>query len=96
MDALRRRGIACPRDVAIVGFDGIPFATMSNPRLTTVASPSVELGRLAAATLFTALRSGTLPPGVVLPVQLVEGESTMRRGTARPAATSGIRQAIDA
>lgn len=76
MDALRRRGIRCPDDVGIAGFDGIPFAEISNPRLMTVAVPSAELGRLAAETLIAALRTGTLAPGVVLPVKLVEGEST--------------------
>ena len=76
MDALRRRGIACPEDIGIVGFDGIPFAAMSNPRLTTVAAPSAELGRLAASALIDGLRTSVSPVGVVLPVALVEGEST--------------------
>jgi LacI family transcriptional regulator len=80
MDALRRHGVRCPDDVGIVGFDGIPFAAMSNPRLTTVAAPSAQLGKLAASTLLTAMNSGTLPPAVVLPVELVDGESTPMRG----------------
>jgi LacI family transcriptional regulator len=79
MDALRKHDVHCPADVAIVGFDGIPFATMSNPRLTTVAAPSAQLGSLAASTLFTALNTGRLPAGVVLPVRLIDGESTPRR-----------------
>ena len=76
MDELRRRGVECPDDLGIVGFDGIPFAQLSNPRLTTVAAPSAEVGRLAAAMLVTALADGDLPGGVVLPVGLVVGEST--------------------
>jgi DNA-binding LacI/PurR family transcriptional regulator len=76
MDELRSLGVDCPDDVAIVGFDGIPFAALSNPRLTTVAAPSVEVGRLAAAMLVTALETETLPQGVVLPVELIVGEST--------------------
>ena len=38
MDALRRHGIRAPDDVGITGFDGILFAEVSNPRLTTVAT----------------------------------------------------------
>ena len=76
MSALRDLGIRCPDDVGIVGFDAIPFAAMSNPRLTTVAAPYVELGHLAATTLINALQTGTLPHGVLLSVELVEGGST--------------------
>ncbi len=79
MDALRRLGIQTPDDVGIVGFDGILFAEMSNPRLTTVATPLAELGRLAASSLIGAIQTGTLPEARVLPVQLVVRESTRSR-----------------
>ena len=76
MDALRNLGIRVPDDVGIVGFDGIPFAGISNPRLTTVAVPSAEMGRVAASTLIQAVHDGVLPDGVVLPVEIVVREST--------------------
>ena len=50
----------------MVGFDGIPFAGIANPRLTTVAVPSSEMGRVAAASLVQAIHDGVLPEGVVL------------------------------
>lgn len=89
LDGLRDVGVRVPRDVGVVGFDGIPFAGISNPRLTTVSVPSAELGRIAAASLIQAVHDGALPDGVVLPVEFVVRESTGRRpgGTAtRPAA----------
>jgi LacI family transcriptional regulator len=76
MDALRGFGLVCPRDIGIVGFDGISFAELSNPRLTTVVVPSGEMGRLAAASLIDAIQGGTVPDAVVLPAQLIAGEST--------------------
>ena len=79
MDALRRPGIRTPDDVGIVGFDGIQFAEISNPRLTTVATPLAELGRLAASSLIGAIQTGKLPEAVVLPVELVVRESTLLR-----------------
>ena len=88
MDALRRLGIRAPDDVGIVGFDGILFAEISNPRLTTVATPLVELGRLAASSLIGAIQTGQLPEAIVLPVELVIRESTLPqppRATQRPA-----------
>lgn len=78
MDSLRRLGIAVPRDISIVGFDGILFAGMSNPRLTTVATPLTELGLLAASSLISAIQTGVLPEARVLPVELVVRESTAR------------------
>ena len=76
MDALRGLGVRVPDDVGIVGFDGIPFAAISNPGLTTVAVPSAEMGRAAAASLIRAVHEGELPDGVMLPVELVVREST--------------------
>jgi LacI family transcriptional regulator len=76
MDALRKLGIRVPDDVGIVGFDGIPFAGLSNPRLTTVVVPSAEIGRTAASSLIRAIHDGVLPDAVVLPLQLVVREST--------------------
>lgn len=81
MDALRQRGIQAPLDISIVGFDGILFTGLSNPRLTTVATPLSELGQLAAASLISTIQSGTLPPARVLPVELIVREST---GPRRP------------
>ena len=82
LDALRDLGIRVPRDVGIVGFDGIPFAGISNPRLTTVDVPSAEIGRLAAASLIKAIHDGVLPDGVLLPVAFVVRESTGSRPAA--------------
>ena len=80
MDALRNLGVRIPDDMSIVGFDGIPFAAISNPRLTTVAVPSAEMGRAAASSLIRAVHEGAMPDGVVLPVEFVVREST-RGGT---------------
>jgi LacI family transcriptional regulator len=78
MDALRRSGLRAPNDVAIVGFDDIPFAGIANPRLTTVAQPSEEVGRTAVGMLLTALKTGELPSSIVLPVRLIVRESSIR------------------
>ncbi len=76
MEALRKKGVETPADVGIVGFDGIPFAAISNPGLTTVSSPSAEMGKLAASSLIRAIQTGTLPPAVVLAVEFIVREST--------------------
>jgi LacI family transcriptional regulator len=79
LDGLRARGVRVPDDVAVVGYDGIPFAAFSNPRLTTVATPSQEMGRLAARTLVEVIATGKRAPPRILPVELVVRESSRAR-----------------
>ena len=76
MDALRDHGLRVPDDVSVVGFDGIPFAAFSNPRLTTVSVPSAEIGRQAATLLMQAISEGSLPAGVLMQVETEIREST--------------------
>lgn len=41
-------GIAIPKDMAVIGYDDIQEAQFTIPRLSTVAQPTSELGRIAA------------------------------------------------
>jgi LacI family transcriptional regulator len=79
IDALRDFGLSVPADVAVAGFDGIPLARRAQPRLTTIAVPSAEIGRRAAEMLVAAARDGSMPASETLPVSLVVGETTPRR-----------------
>lgn len=45
------RGIRVPRDLAIVGIDGLPLAERIRPRLTTIRKDYRELARLSVASL---------------------------------------------
>lgn len=47
LDWLAARGIAVPRDISIVGFDGVPEGALTQPPLTTVRQPIAEIGRRA-------------------------------------------------
>ncbi len=76
MSALREHGIRVPDDVAVTGFDDIPFARLANPRLTTVAQPIEAMGERAARMLLEAIRTGHVPDTEVFPVELVIREST--------------------
>lgn len=49
--ALHEGGIRIPDEVALVGFDDMPWATSLNPPLTAVSQPSQEIGSAAAALL---------------------------------------------
>ena len=56
----QRRGIAVPGDLAIVGFNDLPFAAWSSPSITTVATPRYEVG-FEAARMLLQIIEGELP-----------------------------------
>lgn len=88
-DALAERGMSCPADVSIVGFNDMPFADKFNPPLSTVRIPHYEMGRRAAELLLERLAGDGRAHGddVVLPVEFVLRASTApapsRRARAR-------------
>jgi len=72
MEVLRAAGRRIPEDVAVVGFDDIPFAAFVDPPLTTVAQPTYRLGALAVERLLALMRGEVGGPRrIVLQPQLV-------------------------
>lgn len=69
-------GFAVPRDIAVVGFDGIALGEVTIPALTTVDHPRHDLGWLAANALLDLLE-GKPPPQAVttLPARLLIRQS---------------------
>lgn len=56
MHEFRARGLSVPRDISVVGFDDIAFAALSQPPLTTVFSPRLEIGRKAIEALMMTIK----------------------------------------
>jgi LacI family transcriptional regulator len=79
--ALQQASLRVPKDVSIVGFDDILFASTCYPPLTTVRQPLREMGRMAADTLLGLIRgeNGLLPGSVIT----VHPELIIRKSTAR-------------
>ncbi|WP_349899227.1 LacI family DNA-binding transcriptional regulator [Parafrigoribacterium soli] len=75
--SLRAHGLSCPGDVSVVGFNDIEFAQDSNPPLTTVHVPMLEMGTEAARMLLEAIDARTQEPETVrVPVSLIVRGST--------------------
>ncbi|WP_428698182.1 LacI family DNA-binding transcriptional regulator [Stappia sp.] len=62
MKAARDLGMQVPRDLSIVGFDGIATGLMVEPNLATVVTDPKAMGRGAAQTVLARL-AGLEPPG---------------------------------
>jgi len=70
-------GLRVPDDISIAGFDNIPFARFSVPKLTTVASQPVQKGRDAVRILLKRLKEPDHPRQVVTATwKLIVREST--------------------
>jgi LacI family transcriptional regulator len=60
------------RDVALVGFDDVPFASVLDPGVTVVAQDPAGIGRLAAERLVERIGGDDSPPAVLtVPARLV-------------------------
>ncbi|MNU90133.1 Catabolite control protein A [compost metagenome] len=71
-------GLAVPRDLSVVGFDGIALGQDLTPQLSTVVQPNADIGRHSVELLAQAVASGNpLGPdmGLTLAHQFRAGES---------------------
>jgi LacI family transcriptional regulator len=71
MKACTELGRRVPEDLAIIGFDDIPLASLVTPTLTTVQLPRYEIGRRAAELLFAKLEGQATQNVTVLPIKLI-------------------------
>jgi LacI family transcriptional regulator len=76
-DVFAERGIACPAEISVVGFNDMPFAARFNPPLTSVRIPHYEVGMVAAELLLERIqRPGAEPRELQLDPELVVRDSS--------------------
>src|SRR5688572_15727307 len=81
MQEFKAAGLRIPQDISIVGFDDISFASLSEPALTTVCSPRVEIGRRAfEALMLTVDKPHQQGMEVRVPTYLIKRNSTAPPG----------------
>ncbi len=86
-DVFAERGISCPDEISVIGYNDIPLMDKLRPPMTTIHIPQFDLGAEAARMLLGCIDEPSRRPGsVLLPVTLV-----VRGSTAAPALTSGSR-----
>jgi LacI family transcriptional regulator len=81
-DALQERGLVCPDDVSVTGFNDMPFVDRLSPPLTTLHIPHDELGVQAANCLLAAIRDPDSAARTVRlnPELVVRGSSIAPKG----------------
>lgn len=90
MNALAQRGLRCPEDLAVAGFDDFPWASAFHPGLTTVAQPGYALGTTAAERLFQRLEGRTAGPALK---QVLHATLMIRESCGEALPRLGLREA---
>lgn len=73
---LNENGMSVPKDISVAGFDDIPMSQMIAPTLTTVKQDGAVRAKTAIEKLHSLTLGTITEPTVVLPVKLVERNST--------------------
>lgn len=88
---LRERGLSVPGDLAVTGFDDLPFAEWVEPALTTIRQDAEGMGQAAVIALLAAMRTrGAARQGLRLPVELrIRGSTVATSHPLAPSAAQG-------
>lgn len=76
LQVCRKLNISVPEKMKIIGFDDVNIATLTTPQLTTIHQPVKEMSKLAIEMLHDAVMGKLLVRRTVLPVTLIERETT--------------------
>jgi DNA-binding LacI/PurR family transcriptional regulator len=72
LTAFHDRGVRIPENVAVIGFDDVPWSTILNPPLTVVAQATTDIGNRAAAMLLERIEQPSLPARThIVPTTLI-------------------------
>jgi DNA-binding LacI/PurR family transcriptional regulator len=73
-------GKTIPGDVAVIGFDDIPPAEFSSPKLSTVSVPKLDIGKEAYKLLYERIHNPNIMPQTrTISVDLVIRESSQTK-----------------
>ena len=76
MDAVLGAGLRIPEDIAFVGFDDVPIATMGKIKLTTIRQPILQFGIKAVELLIDVINNGKKPARrITIETELIIRES---------------------
>jgi LacI family transcriptional regulator len=89
LDTFAKRGVGCPAEVSVVGFNDMPFAARFQPPLTTIRIPHYEIGTVAAELMLERLQDSDAAPQRHL---RLEPKLVVRDSTATPQAGGWTRE----
>jgi len=76
LQTLKEHRIRCPRDISVIGFDGVTAPEHLKPALTTIRQPAQEMAASALHAVVSSIESGVSVPSRVFQPDLVIRAST--------------------
>ena len=77
---IHRMGLRVPEDISIIGFSSTRLSELSDPRLTTIAQPELEIGKQSIERLLELFdqdkEQETASKTYLLPSKLITRDST--------------------
>ena len=82
MSELERNGLSVPKDMSVVGYDGIPLSQVLRPRLTTYQQGAEQMGKEAARLLIEQIEKPDtwIPQQITVEGRLLEGSTVIDIG----------------
>lgn len=76
-NAIKEKGLSVPKDISVVGYDGIAYSQFLSPKLTTYLQDTAQIGVTAAKRLISHIENPqtTFTEVVTVDGQFLEGES---------------------
>ena len=83
INALRSKGLRIPDDISVAGYDGVRFSQYLEPRLTTIAQDTDEMGREAARCLIREIEKPETVSARAIRIRgkLLEGQTVAAPGS---------------
>ncbi len=77
LNAIKDKGLSVPKDISVVGYDGIAYSQLLSPKLTTYLQDTAKIGTTTAKQLIAHIENPQTTFTEVIPIggQLLEGES---------------------
>jgi LacI family transcriptional regulator len=88
LEALRKHGLACPRDISVTGHNDMPHVDLVDPPLTTVRIEHREMGQRAARAVLAAIDAKDAPAPTAQTVRLAP-TLIVRASSGRPRDANG-------
>ncbi len=81
LEAINVSSFQIGTDIAVIGFDDIPIATLMTPKLTVVSRPMREMGEWAAKLLLKRIENPGIPKQIVMmtPHLIIRGSEKVRK-----------------
>jgi LacI family transcriptional regulator len=75
MRAVKEAGLSVPKNISVLGFDGIDLGEYLNPTLATVSQPIEKIGKESAEALLALMRGESVEKVILLAHTIRPGES---------------------